>query len=88
MDIKSIKKNFCYNTDSERVNDENVGLLPNSAGILVTAGTSSVLSMPESSSTRATRPLGRGIVSKAENNQQWLRTEPGICAMIRIIPFL
>lgn len=39
MDIKG-NKNFCYDADSERVNKENVGLLLNSAGILVTAGTS------------------------------------------------
>lgn len=39
MGIKG-NENFYYDADSERVNKEKVGLLLNSAGILVTVGSS------------------------------------------------
>lgn len=40
MDIKGNKKNCSYHTDSKKVNKENVGLLLNSAGFLLTTATS------------------------------------------------
>lgn len=88
MDIKG-NKNFYYDADSERVNKEKVGLLLNSAGILVTVGTSKAEVLNAFFAQLITHQEGRETVFTVESyNQQWMRIKSGIYVMVRIIPFL